>query len=107
MNNAPALHLIDNEQRALDTDLAERLGFSVPVNLRKLIRRTEEELGCYGVLSTVAITSSARGGSPGSAYYLNEEQTLLHLIWAENDLDFRSLLIYEQYLDIDRILNTL
>ncbi|MBS1077891.1 phage antirepressor KilAC domain-containing protein [Gluconobacter kondonii] len=70
----PAIH--DGELRILDTDLATRLGFDRPRDIRKLIKRYEAELGEMGVCATVALTSGEAGGRPGTAYYLNEEQAL-------------------------------
>ncbi|WP_052750048.1 hypothetical protein [Gluconobacter oxydans] len=71
---APAMH--DGELRILDADLAMRLGFDRPRDIRKLIKRYEAELGEMGVCATVALTSGEAGGRPGTAYYLNEEQAL-------------------------------
>ncbi|QQX91342.1 phage antirepressor KilAC domain-containing protein [Gluconobacter sphaericus] len=71
---APTMH--DGELRILDTDLATRLGFSNPAMIRKLIGRHSESLSQMGVVSTVEITSGAKGGRPGTAHYLNEEQAL-------------------------------
>lgn len=84
-NTALALHTIEHEPRVLDTDLAERLGFSLPVDVRKLIHRKGQELARYGVVATVAITSGVRGGRPGNAFYLNEEQALLICMFSDTD----------------------
>lgn len=64
----------DTVPRILDTDLAERLEYSDPVQIRKLIdrhRETLEKLASVRVTATVAGTS---GGRPGRANYLTDEQ---------------------------------
>ncbi|MFT9364823.1 MAG: phage antirepressor KilAC domain-containing protein [Gluconobacter sp.] len=71
---APAMR--DGELRILDTDLATRLGFDRPRDIRKLIKRYEAELGKMGVCATVALTSGEAGGRPGKAYYLNKKQAI-------------------------------
>lgn len=71
---APAMH--EGELRILDTDLAVRLGFSDPAQIRKLIKRHEGNLIQLGVISTVEITTGTKGGRPGTAYYLNRKQAI-------------------------------
>ncbi len=66
---------VEGEARILDTDLAARLGFASPIDIRKLVRRHADALGRMGVLATVAKTSSA-GGRPGTDYYLNRKQAI-------------------------------
>lgn len=63
----------DGEPRIRDLDLAERLGFERPVNIRKLIR---EHIGRLGVISEREITSGSKGGRPGTEYWLTERQAL-------------------------------
>ncbi|MBS1057179.1 hypothetical protein [Gluconobacter kondonii] len=70
---APALH--DGELRILDTDLATRLGFAKPENIRKLIERHNEALSVLGLISTVEINTGQRG-RPGKATYLNKKQAI-------------------------------
>ncbi|MEH3109003.1 MAG: hypothetical protein PGN22_02730 [Agrobacterium cavarae] len=79
------LSLIENEPRALDLDLAKRLGFSRPRDIRKLIERNLPELQRFGVCATVARTSSAKGGRPTDEYWLNEEQSLLTAVLSDTD----------------------
>ncbi|KAB0573121.1 hypothetical protein [Brucella pituitosa] len=79
------LHSIENEQRILDTDLAERLGYERPSVIRELIGRKEVELSRYGVCRSVRQTSGAKGGRPSVAYYLNEEQALLVCMFSDTD----------------------
>lgn len=64
------------ELRILDIDLAGRLGFDRPRNIRNLIKRYEGDLSKMGVCFTVEQTSGGKGGRPAVAYYLNEEQAL-------------------------------
>lgn len=70
----PEMH--DGELRILDTDLAVRLGFADPAQIRKLIKRHEGSLAQMGVISTVEITTGTKGGRPGTAYYLNRKQAI-------------------------------
>lgn len=68
--------LIENELRILDTELAQRLGFSNPLDIRKLIRRHEESLKQMGVFATVAKTRNPAGGRPSNEFYLNRKQAI-------------------------------
>jgi len=65
----------DEEPRIRDLDLGERLGYANPIDIRKLIRRLEDEkkLKDLVVFATVAKTS---GGRPGREYWLTEAQAL-------------------------------
>lgn len=70
----PSMH--KGELRIRDTDLAARLGFAAPDQIRKLIKRHEVNLLKMGVSSTVEETSGSKGGRPGTAYYLNRKQAI-------------------------------
>lgn len=72
-----ALSEIEGEPRVRDLDLADRLGFDRPRDIRKLVERNMLEIRDFGVCATVAQTSGARGGRPSTEYWLNEEQALL------------------------------
>lgn len=74
---------VGGEPRILDTDLATRLGFSQPRDIRKLIKRWEADLARMGVCATVAQTSGAQGGRPTEAFYLNRKQAIF--ITAKSD----------------------
>lgn len=78
-NALPAIELveIDGEPRTRDIDIAERLGFERPRDIRKLIERNLAEIEGFGVCATVARTSDERGGRPATEYWLTEEQALL------------------------------
>lgn len=69
----PAMH--DGELRILDTDLATRLGFDRPRDIRKLIKRYEAELGRMGRCATVARRPES-GGHTVAEYYLNKKQAI-------------------------------
>jgi hypothetical protein len=68
------LHVVNDEPRVLDTDLAQRLGFDRPVKVRDLIKRNRAEIETFGPLPTVGRVIN--GGQAVEAY-LNEEQALL------------------------------
>jgi hypothetical protein len=74
---AIALHTLGNEQRILDTDLAEALGMATPRAIRfNLIEPNRAELESLGNLHEFNANAGQRG-RPATAYYLNEEQALL------------------------------
>lgn len=68
--------LLEGELRVLDTDLAERLGFDRPRNIRTLITRWKAELEQLGVCCAVQQTSGTKGGRPAMVYYLNRKQAI-------------------------------
>ncbi len=82
MNKAVALHSIENEQRVLGTDLAERLGFERPRKIRELINRKLAELQRYGTCPSVGRVIR---GNLAQEYYLNEEQALLVCMFSDTD----------------------
>ncbi|MEE8658846.1 DNA-binding protein [Acetobacteraceae bacterium EV16G] len=71
---SPSMH--DGELRIHDIDLATRLGFDRPRDVRKLIKRYLADLKQMGVCATVAQTSSDKGGRPSEEYYLNKKQAI-------------------------------
>ena len=74
---ASSLTIIDSEPRILDVDLAERLALSHLPEIRRLIERNRDELEMHGQVCVTATQTSAKGGRPGKAYYLNEGQALV------------------------------
>jgi len=68
----------DDEPRVRDTDLAERLGFERPRDIRKLIDRiaSDEKMSGFGICATVAQKTGGRG-RPAQEYWLTEAQALL------------------------------
>lgn len=73
---------IDSEPRVLDVLLGERLGMAHARNIRDTIVKRRDELAMHGTVCTSAIATSAKGGRPGTAYYLNEPQALLICMFA-------------------------
>ena len=67
---------IDGEPRIRDLDLAARLGFSDPHEIRRLIARHAASIAELGVSVTVPETSGIKGGRPGKAHYLNRKQAI-------------------------------
>lgn len=83
---------VEGDPRARDLDIAGRLGFDRPRDIRKLIERNLSELEAFGTCATVARVAR---GNPVSEYWLNEEQALLISIKseAENAAAVRAMLI--------------
>lgn len=86
------LTAIEGEPRARDTDIAERLGFGRPRDIRKLIERNLPEIENFGTCATVARVVR---GNPSIEYWLNEEQSLLVAVLsdAQNAPAVRAMLI--------------
>jgi hypothetical protein len=71
---------IDGEPRARDLDIAERLGFSRPRDIRQLIEGNKAELEGFGTLARRAAASIVSGKGrvmETQEYWLSEEQVLL------------------------------
>lgn len=64
---------VESEPRILDTDLAERLGFSKATNIRNLIRRHKATLADLG---TVFTAKTVNRGQKAEEFYLNKRQAL-------------------------------
>jgi hypothetical protein len=62
----------DAEPRVLDLEIAERLEYANSFDIRKLIRRLDED-GRLGLVATVA---KSTGGRPATEYWLTEAQAL-------------------------------
>ena len=67
--------LIEGELRIRDVDLAARLGFARPTNIRQLIERHRESLSKISILHTVVQVPEG-AGRPSTVYYLNRKQAL-------------------------------
>ncbi|WP_086931624.1 phage antirepressor KilAC domain-containing protein [Agarilytica rhodophyticola] len=80
------LHVIDGKPMIKDLDLAKKLGFSRPTNIRKNITRmlSKRQLKAEEVCSTVEQTTSL-GGRPASTYYLDEKATLKVITKSETE----------------------
>ncbi len=92
--NIPSINLkaFSDGPRALDLDIAERLGFTRTRKIRELIERNRKELERFGSLAP------QRGKSRGQEfveYWLNEEQSLLiaALSETEKSAEVRHILI--------------
>ena len=73
------LSILDGEPRCRDLDLADRLGFDRPRNIRNLIDRNIAEIESFGsALRREALLTRPQGGTVSvQEYWLNEEQALL------------------------------
>jgi phage antirepressor YoqD-like protein len=67
------IQAFENEPRILDTDLAERLGFAQPINIRKMIRRHKGALAAMGTVSTV---ETVNRGQKAVEFFLNRKQSI-------------------------------
>lgn len=70
------IQLVDSEPRVSDIDIAERLGYAHPRQIRELIVRNADELETYASLSCGTTKPGPRGGRPATVYFLTEEQAL-------------------------------
>jgi hypothetical protein len=85
MSNPLVLQPINGEPRIRDLDLAERLGFELPYDIRKIIKRNMDNLLKFGVVATVAKTSGEQGGRPSVEYSLNRQQAIFLCMKSETD----------------------
>lgn len=76
---------INGEPRIRDLDLAVRLGFSQPRDIRKLIKRNEAKLLTFGGCATVARLVE---GNETSEFYLNQKQSIFICMKSETDNAF-------------------
>lgn len=85
------------EPRALDIDIAERLGFSQPRDIRKLIKRHAAELAGFGAPRWRAnkVRSGKGRWQNVEEFLLNEEQALLVSVLSDapHASDVRAMLI--------------
>ncbi|WP_242221730.1 hypothetical protein [Shinella zoogloeoides] len=75
----------DGAPRMKDTILATALGFVKALDIRPLIQRHATNLTRFGEVCTEVAKTSARGGRPGKAYYLNKKQALYICTKSETD----------------------
>ncbi len=71
--NGYELHIHDDLPMVQDLDLAERLGFSRPRDIRKLINRLLDANSIALEQIRVATAQSPGGGRPSTVYYLSEK----------------------------------
>lgn len=92
-----AIMEMEGEARARDLDIAERLGFSEPRMIRKLIKRNLDELQRYGAaFHRGTLLNRPQGGTiEVDEFWLNEPQALLIAIKSDAALapDVREMLI--------------
>ena len=104
-SNPLVLTPIEGEPRIRDLDLAERLGFDQPRDIRKLIKRNEAKLLKFGVCATVAQTSGDLGGRPAVEFYLNKKQSIFVCMKSETDRAFdvqvEIVRVFDAYLNGD------
>lgn len=79
------LHNIYGEQRILDVDLGERLGYLTPTKIREIIKRNLSELRDYGECKPLIDTGPEVVGRPSEYYYLNRDQSLFVVMKSETD----------------------
>ena len=84
-SNVLALTPIQGEPRIHDLLLAERLGFSQPRDIRKLIKRNTTKLLKFGGCATVARVVK---GNETSEYYLNQKQSIWVCMKSETEQAF-------------------
>jgi hypothetical protein len=75
----------DAEPRILDLRIAERLGYAVPRDIRKIIRRSVNELTRHGILCHRG-TNTGERGRPAHEFWLNEAQAILICMKSETTL---------------------
>ncbi|MDQ0317763.1 hypothetical protein [Amorphus orientalis] len=68
---------VEGEPRIRDLDLADRLQWSRPREIRTLIARNLAELELHGGICCTTQQNTGRRGRPGKSYYLNEGQALV------------------------------
>lgn len=86
MNDLICVTAVEGEPRVLDTELAAALGMAETRFIRKnVIEPNRAELEGFGGLCETHTNPGARGGRPGKAYYLNEEQALLVAMFSRTE----------------------
>jgi phage antirepressor YoqD-like protein len=84
--NSLVLVEIDGEPRVHDLVLAERLGFSEPRTIRKIIKRNESRLLKFGTRSTVSRVTVT--GQEFDEFYLNQRQAIFICMKSETERAF-------------------
>ena len=101
-SNTLILTPINGEPRVHDLLLAERLGFSQPRDIRKLINRNEAKLLKFGICATVARIHEG-AGRPTNEYYLNKKQSIFIAMKSETEKAFEVqediIRVYDAYLN--------
>jgi hypothetical protein len=93
---------ISAEPRVMDLRLAEVLGFAHPRRIRVLIRRHLDALKRFGEVRTTVVQTSALGGRPSKASWLNRKQALYVCTKSETeratDISIEVIEVYDAYL---------
>lgn len=101
-SNLLVLTAINGEPRVHDLALAERLGFSQALDIRKLIKRNEAKLLNFGILATVAKIHEG-AGRPTSEFYLNQKQAIFICMKSETerafDVQIEIVHVFDAYLN--------
>lgn len=91
------------EQRILDTDLGEKLGYTRPRDIRPLIKDHLEDLRVYGECKPLVDVGPETVGRPSEYYYLNRDQALFIAMKSGTDLarqvQREIIRVYGHYLD--------
>jgi hypothetical protein len=87
MTSSLSLTPINGEMRIHDLLLAERLGFSRPTDIRKIIKRYEKKLKQINILATMAQIHEG-AGRPTTEFYLDQKQAMFICMKSETDTAF-------------------
>ncbi|ACI57492.1 hypothetical protein Rleg2_4230 [Rhizobium leguminosarum bv. trifolii WSM2304] len=66
MTTPVTLHMINDEPRILDVELAAKLGLARRAKIRDVIKRYADELSRYGTIATLENTPEAAEADPSS-----------------------------------------
>lgn len=104
ISNALTLTPINGEPRVKDLHLADRLGFADQYMIRKLIKRNEDKLLKFGIVSTVE-TIHEGAGRPTAEFYLNQRQAIFICMKSETerafDVQVEIVRVFDAYLNGD------
>lgn len=92
-----AIAEIDREPRVLDLEMANRLGFARPREIRTMIARNRAELEQYGEVIFRAAEASRKGGRPTKECWLNEGQALLLCMFSQTN---RAAAVRKELIDV-------
>lgn len=102
-----AITTLNGEPRVYDLQIAERLGFSRPGDIRKLIKRYEEKLNSFNHIATVARCIEVGNGAKREIheYYLDQKQSIFVCMKSETDRAFdvqvEIVRVFDAYLNGD------
>ena len=104
MSTSLVLTPINGEPRVHDLHLAEQLGFADQYMIRKLIKRNEDKLLRFGIVSTVE-TIHKGAGRPTTEFYLNQRQAIFICMKSETerafDVQVEIVRVFDSYLNGD------